>query len=216
MQIMKKFVIFILFICNTVTAADMEKNYLNEITFPVTRKNYVVLSGCSGGGKSTLLAALAEKGYRVMCEPGRQIVKEQQAIKGDALPWVNIEKFLELALSRYLYLYNSQEPTDEIIFFDRSIIDAVQLGQKQPDYFHNAATNFRYNNTVFLVPPWKEIFANDPERAHSFEAAKREFDELVIKYKMYGYETVLIPKASVNERVEFIIKRNGNNVTCNE
>ena len=37
----------------------------------------VVVSGCSGGGKSTLLAELALRGYAVFPEPGRQIVKEQ-------------------------------------------------------------------------------------------------------------------------------------------
>jgi predicted ATPase len=37
---------------------------------------FIVLSGCSGGGKSTLLAALQRRGFAVFEEPGRQIVKE--------------------------------------------------------------------------------------------------------------------------------------------
>lgn len=53
-----------------------------------------------------------------MLEPGRQIVKEQYAIDGDALPWTNPQKFLDLALSRYLYQFNSQGQTDKFIFFD--------------------------------------------------------------------------------------------------
>jgi predicted ATPase len=35
---------------------------------------FVVISGCSGGGKSTLLAELARRGYRTVEEPGRRIV----------------------------------------------------------------------------------------------------------------------------------------------
>jgi predicted ATPase len=66
----------------------------------------VIISGCSGGGKSTLLSELANRGYRIVLEPGRQIVKEQTVIGGDAFPWSNPQKFLDLALSRYLYWTN--------------------------------------------------------------------------------------------------------------
>lgn len=66
-----------------------------------------------------------------------------------------------------------------------------------------------YSRLVFLVPPWEEIFVGDTERKHSFESAKKEFDELLIKYKNFGYETVLIPKISVNERADFILKKLG-------
>ena len=45
----------------------------------------VVISGCSGGGKSTLLAELGARGYAVFEEPGRAIVKEQLVSGGDAL-----------------------------------------------------------------------------------------------------------------------------------
>jgi predicted ATPase len=185
----------------------MENTYLNEMNFPITKTNYVVISGCSGGGKSTILSELVRRDYSVVLEPGRQIVKEQHAIEGDALPWINLQKFLDLALSRYLYQFNSQAQTDQLIFFDRGIIDAVQLDSSQPSYFQNAANNFRYNRLVFLVPPWPEIFANDAERKHDFASAVKEFDELIIKYKKFGYETVLIPKVSVEERVDFILQK---------
>lgn len=187
----------------------MENDYLNETNFPITKENYVVISGCSGGGKSTLLSELVRRGYPIVLEPGRQIVKEQYAIDGDALPWTNLQKFLDLVLSRYIYQFNSQERPDQFIFFDRGIIDAVQLSCLQPKYFQNAANNFRYNRLVFLVPPWKEIFANDAERKHDFESAVKEFEELLIKYKNFGYETVLIPKTSVKERVDFILGKLG-------
>lgn len=188
---------------------NLENDYLNETNFPVTKNNFVIISGCSGGGKSTLLSELAKRGYSVMQEPGRQIVKEQSAIDGDAFPWTNLDKFLDLALSRYLFLFNSQSEQQQIVFFDRGIIDAVQLNSSQPEYFQNAAKNFRYNRLVFLVPPWEEIFTGDTERKHSFESAKKEYEELLIKYKNFGYETLLIPKVSVNERVEFILEKLG-------
>ena len=188
---------------------NVEDHYLAATSFPVVRDNFVVISGCSGGGKSTLLSELVKRGFAVVPEPGRQIVKEQQAIEGDALPWGNLPKFLDLALSRYIFQFNSTQETQRFVFFDRGIIDALQLEQPQPKYFQNAAKNFRYNRLVFLVPPWEEIFKDDTERKHSFEAAKKEYDELLIKYENFNYETVLIPKVSVHDRVDFILHRLG-------
>ncbi len=49
-------------------------------------QQFVVLSGCSGGGKSSLLAELGRRGFATYEEPGRQVVKEQLLIGGDALP----------------------------------------------------------------------------------------------------------------------------------
>lgn len=190
-------------------ASNLEDNYLKEKNFPLINDNFVIISGCSGGGKSSILTELADRGYRVILEPGRQIVKEQSAINGDALPWVNREKFLDLALSRYLLRYNAEGDSDSLLFFDRGIIDALEINRSQPPYFDRAAKNFRYNRLVFLVPPWEEIFTPDAERKHGFEAAKKEFDELLIKYKQYGYQTVLIPRLSVKERVDFILSRVG-------
>jgi predicted ATPase len=187
-------------------AKNLEDNYLNVMSFPIVKNNFVVISGCSGGGKSTLLSELANRGYTIVPEPGRQIVKEQTAINGDALPWINLQKFLELALSRYLYQFNSHIESSKFIFFDRGIIDAVQL-DKQAEYFQNAAKMFKYNRLVFLVPPWEEIFTSDSERKHDFESAKKEFDELLIKYKNFGYETILVPKSSVKERADFILEK---------
>lgn len=182
-----------------------EHTYLNHTGFPLIKNNYIVISGCSGGGKSTLLTELANRGYSIVWEPGRQIVKEQLAIDGDALPWINIDKFLDLALSRYLFQFNSQKDQQQFVFFDRGIVDAVQLDETQSKYFQSAAEKFRYNRLVFLVPPWEEIFAQDSERQHDFEAAKKEFNALLIKYKNFGYQTILLPKVSVKERADFIL-----------
>jgi len=205
------FPIFLLgyfFVSSNAFSQQLEDAYLSDAVFPIVKENYVVISGCSGGGKSTLLSELASRGYQVVQEPGRQIVKEQQAIEGDALPWVNLNKFLDLVLSRYILQFNSQKGS-QFIFFDRGIIDALQLDSSQPEYFQRAAENFRYNPLVFLVPPWEEIFASDTERKHDFASAKKEFDELLIKYKNLGYETVLIPKMAVKDRANFVLEKLG-------
>ena len=55
----------------------------------------VVISGCSSGGKSTLLTELLQRGYATVEEPGRRIVREELLGAGRALPWVD-----EIAFAR--------------------------------------------------------------------------------------------------------------------
>jgi predicted ATPase len=119
----------------------------------------VVVSGCSGGGKSSLLSEMARRGYRVNPEPGRQIVKEQAYIDGDGVPWANIPKFTELCVSRGVYFYNAARPTDRCVLFDRSMVDAVaslaRLGFPTPQHLRHALDRYRHARTVILTPPWE-------------------------------------------------------------
>jgi predicted ATPase len=59
---------------------------------------FVVISGCSGGGKSTLLAELGRRGHTVIEEPGRRIVIEEMN-GGGSVPH---------SLGRYGYLCASR------------------------------------------------------------------------------------------------------------
>ena len=61
---------------------------------------FVVISGCSGGGKSTLLAELSGRGHGVVEEPGRRVVVvEEMSREGSALPWVDMAAFARRAIS---------------------------------------------------------------------------------------------------------------------
>ena len=189
---------------NTHTAKISENDY----SIPdgvIVRSNFVILTGCSGGGKSTLLSELARRGYTHIPEPGRQIVKEQLAIDGKALPWKDLDHFLELALSRYIYQFNSQAETNNLVFFDRGIIVAVQLDREQGHHFDKAAKKFKYHKTIFMLPPWEDIYRFDKERKHSFDQAVEEYEQLLIKYKKYGYNIVMVPKDSVSKRADMIL-----------
>ena len=54
---------------------------------------FILLTGCSGGGKSTLLKALGERGFATVEEPGRRIVAEELIRNGKALPWTDMRAF---------------------------------------------------------------------------------------------------------------------------
>ena len=67
-----------------------------------------------------------------------------------------------------------------------------------------AARRYRYGRRVFLVPPWRELFAGDAERRHGFEAAVAEYEALMASYPAHGYEVVVVPRGSVRERADFL------------
>ncbi len=172
------------------------------------RDYYVVISGCSGAGKSSLLHELATRGYRVFAEPGRQIVKEQNSIGSDGIPGKDVYKFVELCVSRSMHNMISAAATTSYVFFDRSIVDNFngleQMKGGALTHIRKAVETFRYNRKVFITPPWPEMFRNDAERTHTYKDALTEYETLLPTYERLGYELVLLPKLSVIERVDCI------------
>ncbi|MDM7143514.1 AAA family ATPase, partial [Klebsiella pneumoniae] len=53
----------------------------------------IIITGGPGSGKSTLLNSLRAKGYPTAAEAGRAIIRNQVAIGGNALPWMDREAF---------------------------------------------------------------------------------------------------------------------------
>ena len=173
----------------------------------------IVISGCSGGGKSSLLTALNDSGYYTIPEVGRQIVKEQLDIKGSITPWDNPTAFCEMIITRSVVAYHQaqaiENSKENLVFFDRSFLDGVSYYQtlKIPDSgkYDHYIDELRYYPAVFMTPPWPEIFCNDDERKHSFEDAVIEYNRLLGFYAFCGYKILEIPKNSVQERLQFVI-----------
>lgn len=169
---------------------------------------FVVISGCSGGGKSTLLDELRRRGYPTVEEPGRRIVKEQWLGGGAALPWTEPIAFarrcIALALSDRRAAGRLQ---GRWVFFDRSLIDAsVALQHLTREPASDIKRSNRYHQRVFLAPPWPEIYVIDNERRHSFDAGVAEYQRLVDAFPALGYEVTILPKIGVAERAEFVLR----------
>lgn len=174
-------------------------------------KRFYVITGGPGSGKSSLLAALASRGFSTTAEAGRGIIQDQMAIDGRALPWSDPLLFAELMLSWDMRSYRVAEQWDGPVFFDRGIPDVlgylklmnIALGP----HMQKAATTFAYNRTVFIAPPWKEIFRQDRERKQDFEEAVRTYDALAAVYTALRYQLVQLPQVSIEERTWFILDR---------
>lgn len=170
--------------------------------------NFVVISGCSGGGKSTLLAELAARGFATVEEPGRRIVAEEMEGGGAALPWVDPEAFARraVAMARDDRTWMAGEPGR--VFFDRGLVDAaVALAACGGEDVAQTMGESRYCPTVFMTPPWPEIFRADAERRHGFDAALAEYGRLALAYPRLGYEVVEMPRMAVGERADFVLGR---------
>jgi predicted ATPase len=168
---------------------------------------FVVISGCSGGGKSTLLAELARRGHAVVEEPGRRIVQEELRCKGAALPWVDPIAFARRAIAMSLEDLESARDRSGCVFFDRGLVDAAAAlehltGEPALSHF---AQRYRYHRRVFLAPPWPAIYREDPERRHSYDEGMAEYERLLEAYPRLGYEVLILPRAGVTERTEFIL-----------
>lgn len=170
---------------------------------------FVVISGCSGGGKSTLLTELKRRGHAVVEEPGRRIIQEEKLTGGDSLPWVDQVAFLRrtLALALDDHAHAPRVP-GQWVFFDRGILDAAAALESitgEP-VLTEVSRLHRYHPYVFMAPPWPEIYVQDTDRRHDMKAAQMEFERLQNTYPLVGYEIALLPKTSVANRADYVLK----------
>ncbi len=170
--------------------------------------SFILISGCSGGGKSTLLDELRRRGHHVVEEPGRRIVAEEIAKDGSALPWVDMASFAAKAMELSRADRRDAESKVGLVFFDRGLIDAASAlehatGEPALPYVHAE----RYNQLVFLTPPWPEIYSTDGERQHNFTAAVAEYDRLLSAFATLSYDVEILPLVSVIARADFVLRK---------
>ena len=66
-----------------------------------------------------------------------------------------------------------------------------------------AAAN-RYENPVFVTPPWKAIYTPDDMRKATFAQAESFYAVVISAYHALGYELIELPEVSVEERLALV------------
>ena len=189
---------------------------------PKENNNFYVITGGPGVGKTTLLDKLKKRNYKVVPEIARELIKEQQNTNGKALPWKNKNLYKEMMFDRSIKSFEEAENDTNKgnpIFFDRGFLDTIcyaeliesEISERMESY----AKNWRYNKTVFMLPPWQEIYETDNERKQDWKEAVLTFEKMSETYKKYGYNIIEVPKKTVNERVDFVLKIIENNTNAN-
>jgi predicted ATPase len=169
-------------------------------------ENFVLITGCSGGGKSTLLAELQARGHHTVEEPGRRIVKRELESGGQALPWIDEAAFARLAIATAIEDRRAAQSLSGWVFFDRGLVDAASaLQHLTGERAFETLASHRYHRRVFMAPPWPEIFVTDAERRHGFENGLPEYHRLWEALPALGYEVLTLPKVAVSARADFVL-----------
>lgn len=164
------------------------------------------MTGAPGSGKTALLDRLGPE-IRVVAEPAREILAEQRAAGGSGVPERDPSLFMELLLQRSIDKYREAERHDGPVVFDRGIPDCIAYAEHfrlDPTPSLEAAERFRARPEVLLLEPWKDIYTVDGERKMSFEATLDFHDQIVDAYRRANYRLVVVPRDSLERRVEFI------------
>ena len=174
----------------------------------MTSQFYVIIGG-PGSGKTSIIDRLAARGFTTVAETGRAILRHQVAIGGTAVHWDDSVTFRELMLARGIADYERMQDEDGPVFFDRGVTELTGycrlIGVPVPDHVRRAAELYRYNTTVFVTPPWPEIYAHDALRKQDEEEAVRTYELCVSAYVESGYVPVEVPRLPVSDRIAFIL-----------
>jgi predicted ATPase len=184
------------------------------------RLGRIVLTGSPGSGKTEVLKLLREMKYHVVPEPSRSLIKQ---LKSYSQNWFNNLQKNPLARSiLHIIPSDSREAFQQMVekqnilnhnknqngFFDRGLVDEIgfrrfykkEINQK----LIKDCNKYRYDK-VFFFEPWKDIYVNDNERKEPFELAESIGKYILEGYKEFGYNPIIVPKTSINDRVKFIL-----------
>lgn len=172
----------------------------------IRKSNFFIVTGGPGAGKTTLIEALGALGFRTVEEAGRRIIREQKAMGGNATHDGDRLAYRDLMFEDAIRTFEEMTPASGAVFFDRGLPDLIGYSETVPLVLRNAVQRYRYNRTVFVAPPWEEIYTRDAERKQDFAEAVATCDAIRSAYVEAGYTLVELPKTAVEERIAFVIE----------
>lgn len=173
-------------------------------------KRYV-LTGAPGAGKTSVLDALAERGFPVVAEAATDVIGRQQAC-GVAEPWLRddfVDRIVAVQRDRLAAPGRSGRATAEV--HDRSVLCTLALARflERPVTPPLAAEVTRvvaagiYEPAVFLLRPLGFIVPTAARRISYRDAL--DFERLhEAAYREHGFEFIEVAAAPVAERAALI------------
>lgn len=176
----------------------------------------VVITGGPSTGKTSVINYLEESGFTCLHEVIRLMTLEKKEEEGEITfktnPIVSVSDpaaFNQNILDARIKQYKSVDAAkDAIVFFDRGIPDVLAymdcFDQNYGIEFEKSCEDHSYD-TIFIMPPWREIHISDNERFESYEESLLVHECLINCYTRFGYAVQEVPKMGVQERVDYIL-----------
>jgi predicted ATPase len=159
-------------------------------------------------GKTTLIRHLQAMGERVVEETARAVIREQVETGGEAVPWLDNDAYVALCAARDMAIFDAMAGEQRRVFFDRGIIDSYGGNGSVPSpAIVEAVRTRRYNTSVFVFPPWPEIYETDAERRQGWDEAEATFGRILSRLPELGYQPVVVPRDTVEARAAFVLAR---------
>lgn len=169
-------------------------------------RRYVV-TGAPGTGKTSLLGALGAHGV-VIAEPARELIAEHRRATGerslDGRPGLFVERLIARSLEKF-----DEGGDHDVSFYDRALPDCVAYAVAfdiDPEPALSAAASRRYDEPVFVLPPWETIYRTDELRRMTFEMTGPFHDVLLDAYRRLEYRMVEVPTGPVAWRAAFVLR----------
>lgn len=167
----------------------------------------IVITGGPGFGKTSIVQELKKLGYPVVGESSRKLINELKEKEGKD-PRVDRVRFQNLIEQKRIDDFNNNN--QDIVFFDRGIHDEIAYSLYYNQTASEACLKFCNENRfgqVFIVTPWEKIHEHDELRKESFEDAVKLHHLILDAYKKTRHNIIIIPKLSLQKRVEFVINK---------
>ena len=170
----------------------------------------IVFAGGRATGKTTLIQTLELRGYACAQEGSRQVTLEArengitQLFVSD--PLLFSEKLLEGRVNQFKEAHKNKA---SLVFLDRGIPEVLAYLDRgntpYPNHFTKACEDNQYDR-VFIFPPWEEIYTSDNERYEDYQEALKIYPFLKAAYDRFGYESIILPKDTVENRISFVLE----------
>lgn len=173
-------------------------------------QNKIVITGGPGTGKSTLIDELMKRGYYCLPEISRDITEIARSNGIEQLFLKNPMLFSEMLLEGRENQFKIADKTaTDLVFFDRGIPDIQAymnyISIDYPPIYIEKGMKYRYD-TIFITPPWQEIYITDEVRYENFQQSLAIFNHLRKTYEKLNYHLIEVPFGSIDFRTNFILE----------
>ena len=166
---------------------------------------HFTITGAPGAGKTRVLTLLAERGYTVVAEAPRAIIRDRRA-RGLS-PRPGPREFAGAILEYACRGYREARGPGPVLH-DRGLLDGIAmglaLGLLSPEEGRALFVDFPMEAPLILFPPWADIYRTDAERDQTYTEAVGAYGRLLAFLAARDLAFVEVPRLDVAARADFV------------